>query len=108
MIVSGVQQHGSVIQRHVFNLCHFLWSMGAVRATKNGFMSCVEFTMSGYVFYHCIFNNKEKLIFKLSSMLIIGSSRASYGNNILFHQMQQSLISVFKPVCCNIATVFLN
>ena len=82
--------------------------MEAVQATKNGFMSCVEFTMSVYVFYHYIFNDKEKLIFKLSSVLIIGSSRASYGNNILFHQMQQSLISLFKSVDCSVATVFQN
>ena len=49
-----------------------------------------------------------ELIFKLSSVLIIGSSRASYGNNILFHQMQQSLISLFKSVDCSVATVFQN
>jgi len=108
VIVSGVQQSGSVIHIHVFNLCCFLWSVEAVQATKNGFMSCIEFIMSGYVFYHYIFNDKEKLIFMLSSVLIIGSSRASYGNNILFHQMQQSLISLFKSVDCNVATVFQN
>lgn len=82
--------------------------MEAIQATKNGFMNCIEFIMSGYVFYHYIVNDKEKLIFKLSSVLIIGSSRPSYGNNIFFHQMQRSLISLFKPVGCSVATVFQN
>lgn len=53
--------------------------------------------MPGYAFYHYIFNYKEKLMLKLFSSLIIGSSKAPYKE---FHQMQQSLnlISFPKPV----------
>lgn len=32
---------------------------GGYTGNQNGFMSCIEFIMSGYVFYHYIVNDKE-------------------------------------------------
>lgn len=53
-----------------------------------------------FVHYCCIINYREKLILKVSSSWIIGSSAASYENGILFHWIKQSLIliSISKPV----------
>lgn len=43
------------------------------------------------------FMTKKKLILKLSSSLI-GSFEAAYENSVVFHQMQQSLHLISKPV----------
>lgn len=53
--------------------------MEVVPVSESGVMICMYFKMLVYAFFCYIFDYKEKL----ASLLIIGSSEASYDNSIL-------------------------
>ena len=71
--------------------------MEVIREPESGFMTRTQFRRPIYALCY-IFNCKEKLILKLSSLLIIHSYKASYENSIfgvpLMAQWVNNLISV--------------
>lgn len=81
--------------------------MEVVQETKSGF----EFANnSEYLLIDpIIFSIKRKSILDLSSLLVVGSSDATYENNVLFHPLGQSLklICISKPVAvCSVVAAF--